>query len=129
MEVLQVVSFAILAGVLIIIVRKQSDSIGFLLILFTGIVVFLYLIPYIGNIFRLLTDLTTKANIDYMYVGTILKIIGIAYIAEFGAQIVKDAGLGSIASKIELAGKLIILVLAIPILTAVIETILSFIPL
>ena len=52
---------------------------------------------------------------------TLLKIIGIAYIAEFGAQITKDAGQGAIASKIELAGKILILVMAIPILTVVMK--------
>ena len=59
---------------------------------------------------------------------TILKIIGIAYIAEFGAQITKDAGQGAIASKIELGGKVLILSMAIPILTVIIETIISMLP-
>lgn len=69
-----------------------------------------------------------KANINMVYLQTILKIIGIAYIAEFGAQIAKDAGQATIAAKIELAGKILIIVLAIPILTALIELILSFVP-
>jgi stage III sporulation protein AD len=63
-----------------------------------------------------------------IYVETILKIIGIAYIAEFGAQITKDAGQGAIASKIELGGKVLILSMAIPILTVIIETIISMLP-
>ncbi|MFP3339672.1 SpoIIIAC/SpoIIIAD family protein [Micrococcus sp. SIMBA_131] len=48
--------------------------------------------------------------------------------AEFGAQIVRDAGQGAIASKIELAGKLLILAMAIPILTLIIETVLKLLP-
>ena len=68
----------------------------------------------------------SEAKVSNVYVETLLKIIGIAYIAEFGAQITKDAGQGAIASKIELAGKILILVMAIPILTVVIETILGF---
>jgi stage III sporulation protein AD len=63
-----------------------------------------------------------------IYVETIVKIIGIAYIAEFGAQITKDAGQGAIASKIELGGKVLILSMAIPILTVIIETIISMLP-
>lgn len=86
------------------------------------------LIGQIAQVFSLLEYIAQKGNIKGMYVDTILKIIGIAYIAEFGAQITRDAGLGSVASKIELAGKVFILVLAVPILTAVIETILRFIP-
>jgi stage III sporulation protein AD len=76
----------------------------------------------------MLERLATNANLNMMYVETILKIIGIAYIAEFGAQITKDAGQGAIASKIELAGKIMILVMAIPILTIVIETIITLLP-
>lgn len=76
----------------------------------------------------MLQTIAQNANINMVYVQTILKIIGIAYIAEFGAQIAKDAGQGAIASKIELAGKILIMVIAIPILTSIIEMILSMIP-
>lgn len=69
-----------------------------------------------------------NAKVNIIYVQTILKIIGIAYIAEFAAQITKDAGQGAIASKIELAGKILILAMAIPILTVMIETIIKLIP-
>lgn len=63
-----------------------------------------------------------------LYVKTILKVIGIAYIAEFTAQISKDAGFGSMAAKVELAGKIIILAMAVPILTALVETIIGLMP-
>lgn len=76
----------------------------------------------------MLERIAITANVNMIYVETILKIIGIAYIAEFGSQITKDAGQGAIASKIEMAGKILILVMAIPILTVIIETIISLIP-
>jgi stage III sporulation protein AD len=76
----------------------------------------------------MLQKIATNANVNLIYVETILKIIGIAYIAEFAAQITKDAGQGAIASKIELGGKILILAMAIPILTVMIETIIQLIP-
>ncbi len=76
----------------------------------------------------MLERIAVTANVNMMYVETILKIIGIAYIAEFGSQITKDAGQGAIASKIEMAGKILILIMAIPILTVIIETVISLIP-
>ena len=54
--------------------------------------------------------------------------MGIAYIAEFGAQVCKDAGEGSIAAKIELAAKILVVVLALPIIVAILESILRLIP-
>lgn len=76
----------------------------------------------------MLEMIAVNAKVNIIYVETILKIIGIAYIAEFAAQITKDAGQGAIASKIELAGKILILAMAIPILTVLIETIIQMIP-
>lgn len=128
MGIIEIISFALIASVLYIIVKDQKPSIAFFIIILTGVLIFLSLLEYITDIFSLLDYLAQKANIDGVYLETILKIIGIAYIAEFAAQIVRDAGLGSVAGKIELAGKIFILTLAVPILTAVIETILGMMP-
>ena len=68
-------------------------------------IIFLFLITKIAEIISLLERLAVEGGINLIYLKTILKIIGIAYIAEFGAQITRDAGQGAIASKIELAGK------------------------
>jgi len=99
-----------------------------MLVVFVGCVIFLFLVDQISEIIRMIERIAINANINLIYVETILKIIGIAYIAEFGAQITKDAGQGAIASKIELGGKILILAMAIPILTLIIETIITLIP-
>ncbi len=67
-------------------------------------------------IIQMIERIAINANVNSVYVETILKIIGIAYIVEFASQITKDAGQGSIASKIEMAGKIVILAMAVPIL-------------
>lgn len=99
-----------------------------MLVIFVSIVIFLFLIDQIYEIIRMLERIAIQANVNMIYLETILKIIGIAYIAEFGSQITKDAGQGAIAAKIEMAGKILILVMAIPILTVIIETVISLIP-
>ncbi|MBM7681587.1 stage III sporulation protein AD [Pullulanibacillus pueri] len=86
------------------------------------------LIGKINEIITMLQRLAVNAHLDLVYVKTILKIIGVAYIAEFGVQIARDAGQGALASKIELAGKILILVMAIPIITAIIKAVLGLIP-
>jgi stage III sporulation protein AD len=93
-----------------------------------GCAIFLFLVDQIYAIIQMLQKIAVNAKVNTIYVETILKIIGIAYIAEFAAQITKDAGQGAIASKIELGGKILILAMAIPILTVMIETIIQLIP-
>lgn len=128
MDIVQIVILGIIASILFIVLKDINASFAFFLILITGIIIFIVIMNQIGSIFQLIKTLGEKATIEGMYMETILKIIGIAYIVELGANITKDAGLGSVASKIELAGKIFILLLAIPIITAVIEAILSFLP-
>lgn len=96
--------------------------------MFVGCSIFIFLIDKIYEIIRIIERIAINAHVNSVYVETILKIIGIAYVAEFATQITKDAGQGAIASKIELGGKIIILAMAIPILTVMIETIIQLIP-
>ena len=101
---------------------------AFLIAAATGVVIFMLLIGKIGAVIEVLKRLAENSGMESIYLKTVLKIIGIAYIAEFGAQIVRDAGQESIASKIELAGKVLILVLAIPIISIIIETVMKLMP-
>ncbi|SHF59899.1 stage III sporulation protein AD [Ornithinibacillus halophilus] len=128
MDIIQIVIIGIIASILYIILKDLKGPFAFLIVLITGITIFIVVINQIGSIIQMIESLGQKASIDGMYIDTILKIIGIAYITELGANITKDAGLGAVASKIELAGKIFILLLALPIITAVIETIFNFLP-
>jgi stage III sporulation protein AD len=126
--IMQIVGIGLIATFLILVLKEQKPVFALFVTVAVGAIIFLVLIDQIQVIFNLLEELAANANIKLVYVETILKIIGIAYIAEFGAQIAKDAGQGAIASKIELAGKLIILAMAIPILKLIIETVLRLLP-
>ncbi|MEF2964462.1 stage III sporulation protein AD [Paenibacillus sp. M1] len=128
MEMIQIVGLGLLATVLILVIKEQKPLFAFLIAASTGIYIFLFLIGKIGGIIEVLEQLAESSGVQMIYLKTILKIIGIAYIAEFGAQIVRDAGQESIASKIELAGKVLIMVLAIPIISIVIETVIKLLP-
>ncbi|NEY71565.1 stage III sporulation protein AD [Bacillus mesophilus] len=125
---LQIVGIGLVATFLALIVKEQKPIFAFMLVVFVGCSIFFFLIGQIQEIITMLERIAVNANVNLMYVETILKIIGIAYIAEFGAQITRDAGQGAIASKIELGGKILIMAMAIPILTVIIETILGLLP-
>jgi len=128
MEIIQIVGVGLIATVLILVVREQKPMFAFLLAAFTGLFIFLYVIGKIEAVISVLEQLADRSGIPSIYLKTILKIIGIAYIAEFGAQIVRDAGQESVASKIEFAGKVLILVMAVPIIGVIIETVLGLLP-
>ncbi len=112
-----------------IVVKEMKPNVAFLLTVFVGTAIFVFLIDQIYAIIQMIERVALNAHVNTVYLKTILKIIGIAYIIEFASQIAKDAGQGSIASRIELAGKILILSMAVPILTVLIDMIIKMIPL
>ncbi len=128
MEILQLAGIGLLATVLILIVREQKPVFAYMLAVFVGAAIFLELIGNIDSVVSMLEDLADRSGVPSVYLKTMLKVIGVAYIAEFAAQIVRDAGLESVAGKIEFAGKMLILVMAVPIIGVMIETVLNLLP-
>jgi len=125
MEIIKVVAFAFIALFIVFIFKDRRDDIAIQVSIAAGILIFLFMINKLTIIMSFLQTLANKANIDVVYLNTVFKILGIAYLASFCSEICKDAGETSIASKVEFAGKILILVLAIPILMAVMQSILK----
>jgi stage III sporulation protein AD len=128
MEIMPVVGLAIVAAVMGIVLRQTKPEVAVLLSITVGAVIFLMVLGKIGAVVDILKQLAGRAQISDIYLGTILKIVAIAYIADFGAQICRDAGEGAVASKIEFAAKILVLVLAVPIVVAVLEALLKLVP-
>jgi stage III sporulation protein AD len=125
MEIVKIVSFAFIALFIVLILKEHKSSIAVYVSIIVGIGIFLYMMTKVTAVMQFLQQLAVKANIDYIYLNTVLKILGIAYLSSFCSEICKDAGESSLASKVEFSGKILILVLAIPILMAVLQSILK----
>ncbi|MDA8235994.1 MAG: stage III sporulation protein AD, partial [Clostridia bacterium] len=94
MEILQIVGLGLTVTFLAVLIRQKRPEFALYLSIAVGTFIFLMMLGKIGAIFSVFKDLAAKANINMVYMGTVLKIVGIAYIAEFGAQICRDAGEG-----------------------------------
>jgi stage III sporulation protein AD len=127
-EIIQIVGLGFVVTLLILIIKRERPEIAVQLSLTLATIIFLIVLTKINIVLNLFRDMAEKANISQMYLNTILKIIGIAYITEFGAQVCRDAGEGAVAGKIEFAGKVLVMVMAIPIIALVMDTIVRLIP-
>ena len=125
MEIIKVAFFALTALFIYLLLKQNKSELGMLIVLVAGAGIFLYMIGQLGEVIDFINDIANKANIDTVYIGIVLKILAIAYIKSFCSEICKDSGAGSIGSKVEFAGKIMILGLAIPILMAVLDSILQ----
>lgn len=125
MDILKIVLIALLATVMILIIKQTRPELAVLVSVITVTILFLFSIDKIGQVVELLNRLSSSAGIPNELLGIILKIVGIAYITEFGANICKDVGETAIASKVQFAGKCIIIVLGMGIIGNFVETILG----
>nr|WP_041588116.1 stage III sporulation protein AD [Thermincola potens] len=125
---MKVVGLGIAATVIIVVIKQQRPEFAVQLSLLVGIMFFTFITGKVNTVVSVFNQLAQRANINMYYMGTVLKIIGIAYVSEFGAQICRDAGEGAIASKIEFVAKVLIMVMAIPIIIAVFDTLMKIIP-
>ena len=121
----KVVAFVLAALFIYLVFKDRRSDVAVLIIMAAGVLVFIFCLSELGQILSFLKSMSEKAGIDMVYLGIILKILAISYLASFTSEICKDAGAGSLASKVEFAGKIFILVLAIPILMAVLDSILQ----
>lgn len=128
MEIFQIVGIGIIATILVVILRGVRSDFAIYISIVAGVIIFSMVIHNISYIIDTIRDLSRRANLEITYFSTILKIIGTAYVVEFGSQISRDAGENSIAMKIELAGKVIIMTLAIPILLSLMDLIIKIMP-
>ncbi len=125
MDIIQIVAIGIIATVLAVTVRKQAPEFSILISITAGILIFLIVLPKLESVLTILKNISDNVDLNMSYILIVFKIIGISYLAEFGAQICQDAGEGVIASKIEMAGKILIIVISAPILLTLLNMLLS----
>lgn len=122
-DILKVVSISMIGLVGYLILKKWRDDIALLFSLSIGVTILLFIMPQVSEVLNLIKRLAEKGSIEPFYIATTFKIIAIAYITTISAEICKDAGVASLGSKVELAGKVMILMLAVPIIYGLLDTI------
>jgi stage III sporulation protein AD len=124
MDFFAILGFALVVTVLLIILRKERPEIALILGIAAAGVILGALMQKIGEVLLVFETLAVKAEVNQEYLKLAVKIVGLAYLAGFGAQICRDAGESGMAAKIELAGKIFILVLGIPVMAGILELVL-----
>ena len=128
MEIIKIVGIGLIALVVILILKQYKPEYAIYVSLIAGILILSLSLGQLSGIINLLKDISSKANINTKFLSLLLKITGISLLTEFAVSISKDSGETAIANKIELGGKVLIIVISIPIITALLETVLKIIP-
>ena len=122
--IIPLAALAIVAAIMAVFVKEGKMPVLALMIpLAAGIILFLRVLPQLGEIFVIFQQLTEKAGLNQFYLSTILKIMAVTYIAEFCGQVCRDANQNALATKVEFAAKVLVMAMALPIMVAVLESV------
>ena len=115
MELLRILGIGVVTAVLSVLIKQHRPELAMAIPVLGGITIFLLVVPYLQEAVVLFGSLAEMTGIKNRHLQLILKMIGVAYLCEFSADLCRDVGETSVAGKIELGGKLLILSLSLPI--------------
>ncbi len=128
MEISQIVGLALVTTIMLLILRQEKPVMAVVVSIVFSVVVFTMMMGRMGTILQVMEELTKRAEVNYFFLSTLLKVLGIAYLGEFAVAICQDAGEQAVARKIEFAIKILIALLALPIMVAILESLLQLLP-
>ncbi|MBQ6685670.1 MAG: stage III sporulation protein AD [Firmicutes bacterium] len=122
-SILTVSALGLMGLCLTLILRQYDKEMSILISAVISIFLMLFVLEHLRSFLGLIDSYLKKIQGGSFYLSILVKVLLTAYTADFTAQLCKDAGETSIAGKVELAGKIIICILASPIIVSVLEMI------
>lgn len=121
MDIIKIAAVGIITAFCSLALRESKNGLSIIVGIAGGCIIILMLLDYFVDIFSAVATIISNAGIQSNVFKSVIKIIGIGYITEFSAGIVEDTGNKSMAEKIVMAGKVIILIVSLPIITALFD--------
>ena len=116
MDIFKIILLGITVTILSVILKQYKPEFAVQISIAAGVIIFFAISDLLKDTYLFLENLTQSIGIDILYINILFKIIGISYLCEFASAICNDAGESAMAIKINIAGKVTLLYLSLPIL-------------
>lgn len=126
MDVIKVSLFGITAVILVLFLKAGRSEWGIIVSMGAGVLIAIYLIGFLQQLSSFLESWENYLGEVSEYTGILWKALGITYLCEFAGNVSRDAGNTLIAAQIELCGKIAVLLLGMPVLWSLVETIMGY---
>lgn len=128
MSIIQISILGVVGVLMAVQLKQEKAEVGTYLCIVISLFIFGAIMDNLSFFVDTVREIGDFINLENSYIATLIKMLGITYLAEFSSGICKDAGYQTIAVQIEMFGKIAILVLSLPILLALLRTIQEFLP-
>lgn len=119
--IFQLIGVAFVTAVAAIILKGTKPELAFAVTIAGSVILLLFVFDAFKGSIGLFADIAAGTGVDAVLVKVLLKMVGIGYLVEFSVGILIDFGQNSLADKLVFCGKIVILVLAVPIIESVLS--------
>ncbi len=128
MDIIKIIGIAFIAVIIIVILKQYRPEFTIYVSILAGVLILIMVSDTLSGIVDMIKNIASKTNINSNFLVILIKITGIAILTEFAVSICKDSGESAIASKVDIGGKVLIISLSIPIINALVDTVVKILP-
>ncbi len=114
MNIIEITSASICISVLALAIKNMKSEMGQLVTILATVVIMTAVLPYIMTVISAIREFASLSQIGEKFLTPILKITGIAYITQAGAELCEDSGEKALSMRVLSAGKIAVTVIALP---------------
>jgi stage III sporulation protein AD len=122
MNIVGIAGIAICAAIVAAMLRRYNQEYAITIVIAAGIIILIEMLSSLAPAIRQIQTLLSSAGLSSSYALILFKTLGICFLAQFAADSCRDAGENALASKVELAGKITIVILALPLFEKIAKT-------
>ena len=123
MELLRVVGVGLVGVLFATMLRRDKPEWHLLILVATGVIVLVIVFSSMTTVINAFGELLSSTGVDNALFSGVLKIVGVGYLTEYAASVCSDSGAQSVGEKVQLAGKITVFLMGLPIVTALVRTI------
>lgn len=123
MEIMKIIGVAFVTAITSVLLKSTKPELSFAVTITGVIVILLFVIDSLQNVLIAFSAIAQTTGIQNGLLKILLKIVGVGYITEFGAGILQDFGSSAVADKVVLGGKIVIVVLSLPVMQSLLTMI------
>ncbi|MCL1866649.1 MAG: stage III sporulation AC/AD family protein [Oscillospiraceae bacterium] len=122
-----IVGIGIIAALLSVTLKQYKPEFGMYISLIAGILILIAVLKEITPVLDTIGELIAAVSLDAVYGAALLKALAICYITQLAGDACRDAGETAIAGKIEIAGKLSIVLVSLPLFKGIVDVVTNLI--
>lgn len=127
-DILKITAAALITCFLAVLLKQYKSEYAIAVTICAGALIFIYVAPQLAQLMAGIRQLADRTGIGGEMLAPAFKTVGIAYLTGYAAEMCRDAGEGALAAKLEIAGKILMLAIALPVAMAMLDAIERILP-